>query len=146
MARRRRPGPRTSVVDGRAEIIIPVSAIETADESEPTFAAVRKWFTSLTAYPAEAAEAAEAARAPRASLTLDRFVYDLHLGDVAHQSDTHDGDSFLEAARDHGEVTVLVVDDIDPRRSKPDEIDAAAKAGTVVGGLVDAFVVDSVDP
>lgn len=140
MARRRRPGPRTSVVDGRAEIIIPVSAIEAADESEPTFAAVRKWFTSLTAYPAEAAPA------PRASLTLDRFVYDLHLGDVAHQSDTHDGDSFLDAARDHGQVTVLIVDDIDPRRSKPDEIDAAAKAGAVVGGLVDAFVVDSVDP
>ncbi len=140
MTRRRRPGSRTSVVDGWAEIIIPIDAIETADENELTFSSASKWFPKLSAYPSTTSPA------PRASLTIDRFVYDLHLGDVAHQSDTHPGDTFLEAAREQGAVTVLVVDGIDPRRSKPDEIDSAAKAGRVVGGIVNMWVVDAVDP
>jgi len=140
MARRRRPGPRTSVADGRAEIIIPISAIETADDGELSFSAARQWFDPVAVYPSDASPA------PRASLTLDRFVYDLHLGDVAHQTDTHDGDVFLDAALTHGHVTVLIVDEIDPRRSKPDEIDAAAKARQVIGGSVAVYVVDSVDP
>lgn len=139
MARRRRPGHHTSVVDGCAEIIVPVESIETADGEPLTFAAARKYFSKVAEYPADVEPA------PRVSLTLDGFVYDLHLGDLAHQSDTHDGRTFIEAATTRGYVTVLVVDQVDPRRSKPTEIHAAARQGLMLGGSVAAFAIDVVD-
>ncbi|MFK7918732.1 MAG: hypothetical protein AB8G14_11675 [Ilumatobacter sp.] len=139
MARRRRPGHRTSVVDGRAEIIVPVESIENADSQALSFAAARAFFSTVNSYPTNVDPA------PRVSLTLDRFVYDLHLGDLAHQSETHDGDVFVDAVRLHGHVTVLVVDQVDPRRSTAEQLDAAARDGSMLAGSVAAFVIDMVD-
>lgn len=139
MARRRRPGHRTSVVDGRAEIIVPVEAIENADGEPLSFKQARKWFTPVSTYPAVPPAT------PRVALTLDRFVFDLHLGDLAHHSDTHDGDVFLDAARNHASVTVFVAGGIDPRRSKPHDFATAARDGHLIAGLVSAFEVDAVD-
>ena len=125
-----------STIRGRAEIIVPIGAIETADGDPLSFAAAQRFFSKVDAYPAKVEPA------PRVSLTLDRFVYELHLGDVAHQSETHDGDAFVEAAVADGHVTVLVADQVDPRRSKLEEIDTAAGEGLVVGGSVTVFVID----
>lgn len=137
MARRRRPGARTSIVDGRAEIVIPLDAVVDPDGAPLSFRSVSRWLHRVDSYPA-AATPADAAVA----IVLDRFAWDLHLGDVGHSSDTHDGDPFLEAARDSGTVTVYVIRGLDPRRSKPDEIAAAARSGDLVGALVSAFPVD----
>ncbi len=76
------------------------------------------------------------------ALVLDRFAWDLHLCDLGHATDTHDGDTFFEAAASTGDVTVYVVDGLDPRRSKPDDVGAAARSGGLAGALVSAFAVD----
>lgn len=139
MARRRRPGARTSVVDGRAQIVLPLESIVDPDGEPLSFGTVSKWLHRVDSYPAAVA-AADAAVA----IVLDRFVWDLHVADLGHSTDTHDGDPFLDAARASGTVTIHVVCGVDPRRSKPDEIAAAARSGDVVGAVVSAFPVDVV--
>ena len=137
MARRRRPGARTSVADGRAEIIIPLESIIDPDERPLAFRAVSQRLQRVEAYPSVVSDADASV-----ALVLDRFAWDLHLADVGHATDTHDGDTFFEAAASRGHVTVYVVSGLDPRRSKPEQIDAAARAGDVVGALVTTFPVD----
>ncbi len=140
MARRRRPGSRTSVTDGRAEIIIPLESIVDADEKTLSFKAVTKWFRRVDTYPASVGVAD-----PSVALVLDRFAWDLHLGDVGHATDTHDGDTFFEAAVATGAVAIYVTSELDPRRSKPDEVADAARAGNLGGALVAAFTVDALE-
>ena len=71
---------------------------------------------------------------------MDRFAYDLHLSDIGHTTDVHDGADYVDAARSG--VGLYVVDGLDPRRSKPAEVDAAARDGRLLGARVDAFEVD----
>lgn len=137
MARRRRPGSRTSVVDGRAGIVIPLESVVDPDQEQLTFRALSKWLHRVDSYPTAVAVADAAV-----AIVFDRFAWDLHLGDVGHASDTHDGDAFFEAVRDSGTVTIHVVRGLDPRRAKPEEIVAAARSGDVVGAVVSAFPVD----
>lgn len=139
MARRRRPGPRTSVVDGRAQILIPLESVVDPDGETLSFRTVSRWLHRVDSYPA-AVDSAD----PAVAIVLDRFVWDLHIADLGHSTDTHDGDPFLDAARESGTVTIHVVRGLDPRRSKPDEIAAAARSGDVVGATVSAFPVDVV--
>jgi hypothetical protein len=137
MARRRRPGSRTSVADGRAELIIPLEAITTADGDQPTWGDVKRWMSPVGEYPARLRDSSSAV-----ALVVDGFAYDLHLGDVSHTTDTHDGDAFRSAAVTDG-VAVYVAKQLDPRRSKPDDFVAAAKAGQLIGARVAAFRVDA---
>ena len=141
MARRRRPGSRTSVADGRAEIVIPLESIIDADGNGLPIRAVSKWLRRVDSYPAAPTTAGDAV-----AVVLDRFAWDLHLADVGHATDTHDGDTFFEAAVSTGHITVYVVSGVDPRRSKPEEIDAAVRNGEVVGAVVTAFPVDVLQP
>ena len=137
MARRRRPGSCTSVVDGQAEIIIPLESIIDPDGQGLTFRAVAKWLRRAGSYPSMASSVDEAV-----AVVLDRFAWDLHLADIGHATDTHDGDEFFDAAVSTGHITVYVVDGVDPRRSKPEDLDAAARGGDVVVAVVAAFPVD----
>ena len=102
-----------------------------------TLRSVARWLTRTDAYPAAPAWADSAV-----AIVLDRFAWDLHLADIGHATDTHDGDAFFDAARSTGSVVIFVVDGIDPRRSKPEDINAAARSGDIVAGLVTAFPVD----
>ncbi len=138
MARRRRPGSRTSVVDGRAEIVVPLESVADVDGAPMTYDAVAKRLGRVVAYPGSPAPAD-----PSVAVALDRFAFDLHLADVGLATDTHDGPEFFEAADTSGVITVYIVDGVDPRRSKPEDIDAAARAGRVLGGLVAAYPVDA---
>lgn len=140
MARRRRPGPRTSVVDGRATVMIPIEMIVDADGEPMRFGGLKQWFRPVAGFPA----AAPPSR-PGASIVLDRFAYDLHLSDIGHSTDVHDGDPFVDAARSHGSVDVFVVEGVDPRRSKAEEIAAAAASGKMLGGTVASFEVDALE-
>ncbi len=79
-------------------------------------------------------------------MTVDRFVYELHLADVARESDTHEGDAFLGAASRWGHALVYVMDQLDPRRSTPADLEEAARAGRVLGGRVPAFPIDAIAP
>ncbi len=139
MARRRRPGSRTSVVDGRAEIVIPLESVVDPDGEPLSFRTVSRWLHRVDSYPAAVASADTAV-----AIVLDRFVWDLHVADLGHATDTHDGDPFLDAAREAESVTIHVVRGLDPRRSKPDEIAVAARSGDAVGAVVSAFPVDVV--
>lgn len=138
MARRRRPGSRTSVVDGRAEIVIPLESVTDVDGAPMSFGAVSKRLGRVTAYPCSPTPSD-----PSVAVALDRFAFDLHLADVGLATDTHDGNDFFEAARAAGVIAVFVVDGVDPRRSKPEDMDAAACVGKVAGGLVAAYPVDA---
>ncbi|MFT4655846.1 MAG: hypothetical protein ACJAXA_002777 [Candidatus Aldehydirespiratoraceae bacterium] len=137
MTRRRRPGSRTSVADGRAELIIPLEAVTTADGGQPTWGDMKRWMSLVGDYPAPLRDSSSAV-----ALVVDGFAYDLHLGDVAHTTDTHDGVAFRSAAVTDG-VAVYVAKELDPRRSKPVDFIAAAKAGQLIGARVAAFKVDA---
>ena len=137
MARRRRPGSRTSVVDGRAEIVIPLETIVDVDGAPMTLRSIARLLPRADTYPASPVSADSAV-----AIVLDRFAWDLHLADVGHATDTHDGDAFFDAALSTGSVAIVVVDGIDPRRSQPEDIDAAARSGDVAAGQVTAFPVD----
>jgi hypothetical protein len=141
MARRRRPGARTSVADGRAAIIIPLESIIDPDGNALTFRGVSRWMRRVGEYPSPVGTADASV-----ALVLDRFAWDLHLADIGHATDTHDGDTFYDAALSTGTVTIYVVSGLDPRRSKPDEINTAAAAGDVAGALVKTFAVDALQP
>ncbi|MEP1125187.1 MAG: hypothetical protein ABJH68_14980 [Ilumatobacter sp.] len=138
MARRRRPGSRTSVLDGRAEVVVPLESVTDVDGNPMSFGAVRSRLGRVTAYPCSPVPAD-----PSVAVVLDRFAFDLHLADVALASDTHDGPDFFAAACTMGTIAVFVVDGVDPRRSKPDDIDAAARTDQLAGGLVVAYPVDA---
>lgn len=137
MARRRRPGSLTSVVDGRAELVIPIESITDADAEPMRFDSVAKWWRRVGRYPDEL-DVGD----PGLSLVLDGFAWDLHLGDVGHATDTHDGPTFLNAATADGTVAIYVVDGTDPRRCSVEDLDAAARNGHVIGARVAAFPVD----
>lgn len=140
MARRRRPGSRASVVDGRAELIVPIDVIVDADGAVMGFGAVKRWLRPIETLPSDLADADRSA-----SVVLDRFAYDLYLSDVGHTTDVHDGDAFHAAARTHGGVDVYVVDGVDPRRSNAEDLTVAAADGRMVAGVVAAFTVDVLD-
>ncbi len=108
------------------------------DGNPMSFGAVAKRLRRVTTYPCDPAPAD-----PSVAIALDRFAFDLHLADVGLATDTHDGPDFFEAACTMGTIAVFVVDGVDPRRSKPDDIDAAARSGKVAGGLVAAYAVDA---
>jgi hypothetical protein len=137
MARRRRPGSRTSVADRRTELIIPLEAISTADGGPPAWGDLKRWMSPVDGYPAQLRDSSSAV-----ALVVDGFAYDLHLGDVAHTTDTHDGEAFRSAAVADG-VAVYVAKELDPRRSKPEDFVAAAEAGHLIGARVAAFSVDA---
>lgn len=137
MARRRRPAPHTSVVDGQAQIVIPIDSVVDPDGKALAFGAVTRWLPQADSFIAPVDDAA-----PGTALVLDRFAWDLHLGDIGHATDVHDGDSFFAAATSGRPARIYVVDGLDPRRCPPAEIEAAARAGSLAGALVTAFAVD----
>ncbi|BAN02752.1 hypothetical protein [Ilumatobacter coccineus] len=137
MARRRRPGSRTSVVDGRARLIIPAEAFQTADDEALSFGAAKNWFASSPSFPHELSEAR-----PAVALVVDAFAYDLHLGDVAFATDVHDGEAFRDAATAHGVDVYVAGGDIDPRRSADDDLSDAASSKLLLGARVTAYAVD----
>ena len=141
MARRRRPGPHTSIVDGRARIVVPITSIVDAAGDASSIAEVGRWLRRVDTFPAPLDDADASC-----ALVFDRFAWDLHLGDVAHATDTHDGDDFFDAAIAVGTVAVYVVDGADPRRAGADALVTAAQHGDVVGATVRAFAVDVLDP
>lgn len=141
MARRRRPGSRTSVKNGRATLIVPIEAITDADGEQMRFRGMKQWFRPVGAFPVPAPDVGSGV-----SIVLDRFAWDLHLSDIGHSTDVHDGGPFLDAARSHGGVDVYVVDGVDPRRSKPDELEAAASTGRMLAGTVATYEVDALEP
>ena len=122
LSRKKQPGSKTLVVDGRAVAIIPIESIRTADDAQPTFKQVTAWL-----------------RDSRATVTFDRFAFDVQFADVAYATDTHTGDDWLGAARSQPAM-VRVANGFDPRRTQLDAIDAAADAGNVASGLADAFL------
>jgi hypothetical protein len=75
-------------------------------------------------------------------VVIDRFAFDIHFADVAHATDTHDGDAFLDAAINNGTVAVYVTRDLDPRRSTPADLQAVAQTGDLLAGDVPAFQID----
>lgn len=137
MARRRRPGSRTSVVDGRARLIIPVEAFQTADDEPLSIGAAKNWFGRAASFPADLSDAR-----PAVALVVDAFAYDLHLGDLAYATDTHDGESFRDAATAHDVDVYVVGGDVDPRRTSDDELNDAAASQPVLGARVAAYAVD----
>jgi len=141
MARRRRPGSRASIVDDHAELIVPIDVIVDADGTPMRFSDLKRWFQPISIFPADVPGSL-----PGASVVLDRFAYDLHLSDVGHTSDVHGGDEFHLAARTRHTVDVFVVEGVDPRRSKPEDLAGAAAAGRMIAGIVAAFTVDVLDP
>jgi hypothetical protein len=140
MARRRRPGPRTAVVDGRAQLIIPIEVILDADGEPMRFGDLKRWFRPVATFSDAVAPALEGV-----SMLLDRFAYDLHLSDIGHSTDVHDGDVFVDAARSHDGIDVFLVEAVDPRRSKPEELSAAAVQKRLLGGTVPFFEVDMLE-
>lgn len=136
MARRRRPGSRTAIIDGRALLIVPAEAFETAGGDPMNFGGTKDWFTKVSAYPADLGPGR-----PAVALVVDGFAYDLHLGDLAFTTDTHEGDAYRDAAVASG-VDVYVTDEVDPRRSKPEDFDAAARNGKLLGAHIAAYAVD----
>lgn len=136
MARRRRPGSRTSVVDGRAVLIVPAEAFETAGGEQMHFGGAKDWLAKVSSYPGVLGEGR-----PTVALVVDGFAYDLHLGDLAFTTDTHEGTPYRDAAVTSG-VDVYITDDLDPRRSKPEDFNEAAKRGKLLGAHVLAYAVD----
>jgi hypothetical protein len=118
-----------------------MESIADADGNALTFRAVTRWLRRVDAYPSSVGSADAAV-----ALVIDRFAWDLHLADVGHATDTHDGDTFFDAAVSTGSVAIYVVSGLDPRRSKEDEVNSAAAAGHVAGSLVAAFAVDALQP
>lgn len=100
------------------------------------FGGVKDWFAKASTYPADLAEGR-----PAVALVVDGFAYDLHLGDLGFATDTHEGDKYRDAAVAFG-VDVYITDDVDPRRSKPEDFAAAAKSGKLLGAHVAAYAVD----
>ncbi len=141
MARRRRPGSRTSVADDLASIVIPAELVVDADGDALAVARISTWLPRAAAYPTDLRAASSGV-----ALVLDRFAWDLHLGDLGHATDTHDGDVFFDAAVSSGTVDIYVVAGLDPRRSSADDLAAAAGAGDLVGARVPAFPVDVLQP
>ena len=135
MARRRRPGSRASVVDGRAVLIVPIDAVSTADGDAMALRELANWLPVVDDFPASLRPASSSV-----SVVLDRFAYDLHLSDVGHATDVHTGDVFADAARSG--VDVYVVDGVDPRRCPADDLREAAGHERMVGAGVAAFEVD----
>lgn len=121
--------------------MIPIEAIVDADDEPMRFGGLKQWLRPVTTFPVVAPDGR-----PGVSIVLDRFAYDLHLSDIGHSTDVHDGGPFFDAARSHGSVDVFVVDGADPRRSKAEEISAAAGSGKMVGGTVVSFEVDALEP
>lgn len=120
--------------------MIPITSVTDADGAELQIGTVGKWLRRVTSYPARLVDADASA-----ALVLDGFAWDLHLGDVAHATDTHDGHDFLAAATTEGKVSVYVVAGADPRRGGPDALDEAAGSGDLFGADVGAYAVDVLD-
>lgn len=121
-------------------LVIPVESIVDAEGTPMHFGGLKQWFGVVDTQGADVADAH-----PGASVVLDRFAYDLHLSDIGHTTDVHEGEAFHTAARTNGAVRVFVVDGVDPRRSTSADLEAAATAGRMIGGAVAAFTVDVLD-
>ncbi len=124
LSRKKQPGAKTLVVDDRAVVIVPIESIRTADDTQPTFQQVVAWL-----------------RDAKATVTFDRFAFDVQFADAAYTTDTHTGDAWADAAGQRA-VMVRVADGIDPRRTQLDAIDAAAADGKIAAGLAASFEVD----
>jgi|GEM_PF-7045292 len=109
-----------------------------ADDEPVRFSDATRWLTRVSSYPAALAEAPSSV-----AVVVDDFAYDLHLGDVAHTIDVHEGVPYRSAAVEQG-VDVYVVDGVDPRRSPADALDEAARNGRLLGARVAAYGVDRI--
>jgi hypothetical protein len=143
-SKQQREQHRTSIVgsgvDRRAEIVIPVESFESAGEDRGApWTDVARRFGPVMSYPATL-DAAPSSIA----LVLDDFAFDLHVDDRFVATGTHDGVTFREIAVEHG-AAVYLARDLDVRRSKPADLEAAAAKGHLVGSRVAAFGVDTLE-
>lgn len=141
---KRRESHRTSIVadaDGgrRAEIIVPLESIEVDSDTVMSCTSLRRWIPRRAGFRNGHLPAAD----DTVSVVLDDFMFVLYIGGVGGEvTGTHDGAEFIAAAR-AGTVDVYVVEQVDVRRSKPDDFDTAARAGHVLGASVSAYLVQT---
>lgn len=132
------------MVDGRAEVVIPLEELEWSSGATPRLTDLTRWFTKLSSFRPDELGAAGAS----VSAVIDPFAIVLHLvgpNDAIEFTGAHDGPAFRAAVIDRGGVDVVVTTGIDVRRSKVGEIDAVARSGGAVGGRVSAYGVESLD-
>jgi hypothetical protein len=119
--------------------MIPIESVE--GPSRRTLRSLKRWFR-----PVDRWVAAELGAAPAdASVVLDRFQFTLFVGagdDGFEVTATHDGDAFYDLAAGDT-VDVFFTADLDVRRAKPPDFDAAARSGHIVGAQVAAYGVHS---
>jgi hypothetical protein len=140
---KRREQHRTAIVgsgtDRRAELIVPIESIDWPNRPNLLLKHLRRWFAPVSRYrPGDLTAAGSAV-----SIVLDDFSFVLYMGhadDACEVTGTHDGADFAAVARG-GTVDVYLTSNVDVRRSKPGDLDAAALDQRLAGACVPAFVV-----
>ena len=143
-SKKQRERHRTSIAgsgaDTAAEIIIPIESFESPEGARDVpWADVARRFRVVTSYPDVLTTGPSSI-----ALVLDDFAFDLHVDDRFVATGTHDGIAFRDLAVEQG-VSVYLARNLDVRRSTPADLDAAAVRGHLVGSLVAAFGVDTLE-
>lgn len=119
--------------------MVAVESIEVVSGPLTNLRPLRRWFPTPSGFRAGDLLTADAS----ISVVLDDFAFVLYIGGIGGEvSGTHEGAEFAAAARD-GTVDVYITEQIDVRRSKPSDLDAAAARRQLVGASVAAYVVQN---